>query len=75
LPDDMQWHVQGGARQQQCWELVAAADVIWQARMQKKLTNMAAALHSQIEEVTEAVAAVQLNTNRQDKSSGSHRGQ
>jgi len=75
LPDDVRRHVQGGARQQQCSELAAAADVIWQASMQKKLTNVAAVLPSQVEEVTEAVAAVQLNTNRQDKSSGSHGGQ
>jgi len=74
LPADVQRHVQGGARQQQCRKLAAAADVIWQARMQKKLTNVAAVLPSQVEEVTEAVAPVQLNTNRQDKSSGSHGG-
>jgi len=43
--------------------------------MHKKLTNVAAVLTSQVEEVTEAVAAVQLNTNRQDKSSGLHGGQ
>jgi len=75
LPDDVRQHVQGGARQKQCHELAAAADVIWQARMQKKSANVAAVLLSQVEEVTEAVAAVQLNTNRQDKSNGLRGGQ
>jgi len=58
-----------------CRELAVAADVIWQARMQKKTTSVAAVLPSQVDEVTEAVAAIQLHSNRQDKNSGSHGGQ
>jgi len=48
LPDDVWRHVQGGARQPQCRELAAAADVIWQARMQKKLTKVVAVLPNQV---------------------------
>jgi len=75
LPDDVRRHVQGAAREQQCRELAAAADVIWQAKVQKKTTNVAAVLPGQVEEVAEAVAAIQITSNKHDRGSGPRGGQ
>jgi len=60
LPEDVRAHVQGGAKEQDCRELAAAADVIWQARNQRKASVLAAVPSTPIEDLSEAVAAVKL---------------
>jgi len=70
LPADVRTHVQGAARQQECRQLAAAADVIWRAKIQQKLAHAAAVLPDAVEEVTEAVAAVHIGGGKQDKGGG-----
>jgi len=75
LPTNVRVHVQGSARQQECRELAVAADVVWQAKIPQKKDNVAAIFPNQVEEVTEAVAAVQLNSAKHERSRGTHGGQ
>jgi len=74
LPSDIRAHVQGEARQQECRQLAAAADIIWQARNQQKTAMLAAVPVAQVEELTEAVAAVKIQQPNNSRGGGRGRG-
>jgi len=63
LPADVRTHVQGAARFQDCRQLAAAADVVWQARVEKKLATLASLQPPPLptpQDLAETLAAVRL---------------
>jgi len=73
LPADVRAHVQGQAQVQECRQLAAAADVIWQARNQRQSATLAALMP--VEEVGDAVAALSLQPGKNSGANTSRGGQ